>query len=77
MVFKKGDKLKATDRWKVNGQNIEAVDKFSYLGVTLDNIGSWNKQKTLAKMKEYQALRVIDKCILITSNIKVQVLENV
>ena len=50
MVYKKGGKLKATERWKVNGQNIEVVDKFNYLGVTLDSTGSWNKQKTLAKM---------------------------
>jgi hypothetical protein len=42
MVFKKGGKLKVTERWKVNGQNIEVVDKFNYLGVTLDSPGSWN-----------------------------------
>jgi hypothetical protein len=76
MVFKKGGKLKATERWKVNGQNIEVVDKFNYLGVTLDSTGSWNKQKTLAKMKGHQALRATDKCTAVTPDIKVQMLEN-
>jgi hypothetical protein len=60
MVFKKGGKLKATERWKVSGQNIKVVDEFNYLGVRLDSTGRWNKQKTSAKMKGYQALRAID-----------------
>jgi hypothetical protein len=47
MVFKKREKLKATERWEMNGQNIEVVYKFNYLGVT-ENTGGWNKQKTLA-----------------------------
>jgi hypothetical protein len=56
-------------------KNIEVVDKFNYLGVTLDSTGSWNKQKTLAKMKGYQALRATDKCIVVTTDIKVQMLK--
>jgi hypothetical protein len=63
MVFKKGGKLKSIERWKVkkvNGKNIQVADKFNYLGVMPDSTGSWNKQKTLAKMKGYQALRAID-----------------
>jgi hypothetical protein len=60
MVFKKGGKWKAAERWNVNGQNIEVAGKFNYLGVTLDSTGSWNKQKTSAKMKRYQAFRAID-----------------
>ena len=77
MVLKKGGKLKVNERWKVNGQNIEVVDKFNYLGVTLDSTGSWNTQKTLAKMKAYQALRATGKCIAVTPDIKVQMLENI
>jgi hypothetical protein len=76
MVFKKGGKLKATERWKVNGQNIEVVDEFNYLGVTLDSTGSWNKQKTSAEMKGYQVLRAIDKCIAVTPDNKVQMSGN-
>ena len=56
MIFKKGRKLKATEGWRINGQNLEVVDNFNYLGVTLENIGDWNKQKTLAKSKGYQVL---------------------
>ena len=77
MVFKKGGKLKAPERWKVNGQNVEVADKFSYLEVTLVNTGSWNKQKTLVKIKGYQALKAIHKCISVTPNIKAHMLENI
>jgi hypothetical protein len=28
MVFKEGGRLKATERWRMNGQNIEVVNKF-------------------------------------------------
>jgi hypothetical protein len=45
--------------------------------VTLDSTGSWNKQKTLVKMKGYQVLSAIDKCIAVTRDIKVQMLENI
>jgi len=30
MVFKKGEKLKATERWRVNGQNLKVGNKFNY-----------------------------------------------
>jgi hypothetical protein len=76
-VFKKRGKLKETERWKVNGQNIEVVDKFNYLGVTTDSTGSWNKQKTSAEIKGYQALGAIDKCRAVIPNVKVQMLENI
>jgi hypothetical protein len=46
MVCRNGGKLKATERGGVNVQNIEAVDKFSFLRVTSDNPGSWDRQKT-------------------------------
>jgi hypothetical protein len=61
MVFKKGGKLKATERWKINGQNTEVVDKFNYEGVKVESTGCWNKQKTLAKTKGYEALLAIQK----------------
>jgi hypothetical protein len=47
----------------MNGQNNEAVDKFDYLGVILESTGGLNKQKTLPKMKGYQAVVVTDKCV--------------
>jgi hypothetical protein len=42
MVFKKGGKLKANARWRMNGQKIEVVDEFSYLGVMLENTGGFD-----------------------------------
>ena len=55
MVFKKGRKLKATERWRMNGQNLKVGDQFNYLGVTLESAGGWIKEKTIAKIKIYQA----------------------
>jgi hypothetical protein len=40
--------------------------------VTLDSTECWNKQKTLAKAKGYQAVVAVDKCISVTADIKVQ-----
>lgn len=56
VVFNKGGKLKAAERWRMNGQNLKVGDKFNYLGVTLESTGVWIKEKTLAKTKEYQAV---------------------
>ena len=60
MIFKKEGKLKATERWRKNGQNTEVLDKFNYQGVTVKSTGGWNKQ-TLAKTKGYKALVAIQK----------------
>jgi hypothetical protein len=57
--------------------NNEVVDKFNYLGMTLESTGEWNKQIKLAKTKGYQALIAIDKCISVTPSIMVQMFENV
>jgi hypothetical protein len=50
VVFKKGGKLKPTERQRMNGHNPEVVDKFDYLVVMLESIGVWNKQKGLPKI---------------------------
>jgi hypothetical protein len=55
MVFKKGGKLKETERWRMNGQNLKVGNKFNYLGVMLESTGGWIKEKTIAKTKVYQA----------------------
>jgi len=56
MIFKKGRKLKATEGWRINWQNLEVVDSFNYLGMTLESTGVWNKQKTLAKTNDIKFL---------------------
>jgi hypothetical protein len=55
MVFKKEGKLKATERWRMNGQNTEVADKSNYPEV------GWNKQKTSAQTKGYKALLATQK----------------
>jgi hypothetical protein len=56
----------------MNAQNIEVADKFIYLRVILETRKGWNKQKTLAKAKGYQALEATYKFILVTHSIKLQ-----
>ena len=51
MVFKTAGKLKTSERWWMNGQNIEMADKFNYLWVTLESTGGLNEQKMLTKTK--------------------------
>jgi len=52
----------------MNEQNNEAAHYFNHLGIMLVRIGSWNKQKTLAKTNSYPALVHTDKCISVTPN---------
>jgi hypothetical protein len=53
MLFEKGGKLKATERWRMRRPSTEVPDKFIYLGMALESIGDLNKWKTLAKTKGY------------------------
>jgi hypothetical protein len=55
-AFKKGEKLKATDRCRMNEHNNEAAHQFNHLGSMLESTGSWNKQETLAKTNRYPGL---------------------
>jgi len=62
-VFKKGgQKLKATESWRMNWQNNDEGDSFDCLGVTTESTGGWNKLKTLTKTEGYQALTAVNKC---------------
>jgi archaeosine-15-forming tRNA-guanine transglycosylase len=49
VVVNKGEKLMATGRWEMNGQNVEVIDKFNCVGVMLESAGGWNKDTTLTK----------------------------
>jgi hypothetical protein len=70
-----GGKLKATERWKMNGQSTEVVNKFNYKQAMFESIGGWNKHKTLAQSKGYHAPIATDKCISVTSNKRVEFLQ--
>jgi hypothetical protein len=75
MIFKKRRKLKVAEKWRMNGQNIEVVDKFNYL--VFKSTGGCNKQKMMVKTKGYEALIAIDKCLSVTPSVKVHMLENI
>jgi hypothetical protein len=64
---------KATETWRINGQNTEVVDKCNYLSMMLESTGGWHKQKILPKTIGYQVLVAIEKCILVTPNINTNV----
>jgi hypothetical protein len=76
VVFKKGGKLKNTKRWSMGGQNIEIINGFKYLGITLESTGGLKNQKVSIKTKGNQALTAFDKCLVTTPNIKLRTLEN-
>ena len=44
------------EKWRMNGQNNEAVHKFKYLRLILESTRGLNKQETLVKMKGYKLL---------------------
>jgi len=75
MVFKNGRKLKGTEGWRINGQNLEIVDNFKFLRATMKNTGGWKKQKMLAKSEVYQVLVAVDTSISVTVDVKLQILE--
>jgi hypothetical protein len=77
VVFKKGGKLKNTEGRNMGNQNIETIDKFKYLGITLKNTGGWTNQKASIKAKGNQASTATDKCLATTPNIKIGTLENI
>jgi hypothetical protein len=45
IVFKKGGRLKKNERLTMHGNNIEVVNEITYLRITLENTGSWEKHK--------------------------------
>jgi hypothetical protein len=75
---KKGGRQKKNERWTVYGQTVKVTDELSYLGVTLENTGRWNKQKAIVIAKSNQSIVTIGKFLAKTTDIvKVKVLENV
>jgi hypothetical protein len=54
MVFRRGGKLKRTDKWFFEGKRIDVVNHYKYLGVSLTSKMSWglhlNEKSTAAKL---------------------------
>jgi hypothetical protein len=77
LVFKKGGKLKKYESWTVNNQKIEVADEINYLQIKSESSGGSNKQHLKTVAKGNQTLAAIDKCLARTSDMRVNILENV
>jgi hypothetical protein len=58
-------------------QLIDIVNERSYLGITLESTGGWNRHKMKQMVKGNQSLVAIDKRLTRTSDMRIQLLENV
>lgn len=43
LVFKKAGRPRRDERWNYGGVNLELVDKYVYLGLTVSNTGAWDE----------------------------------
>jgi hypothetical protein len=48
----------------MHGNNIEVVDEITYLRITLENTGSWEKHKKKITSRGNQTLIAIDRCLV-------------
>jgi hypothetical protein len=55
---------------------IDIVNEISYLGVTLESTGGWNRHKMKQMVKGNQSLVANDKCLTRTPDTRLQLLEN-
>ena len=58
IVFRKRGGLSPCERWSYNGQIIEAVNDFNYLGVVFNYTGSFNLNQYYLVGKSLKALNV-------------------
>ena len=62
-MFRKRGRLLPCERWNYNGQIIEAVNDFNYLGVVFNYTGSFNLNQEYLVGKSLKALNVLlNKC---------------
>ena len=66
VVFKKGVKLAKNEKWTYEGQNLEIVKEFRYLGVLFVNNGLWKKHMKVsvnkARIGAAQVLKLSYRC---------------
>jgi hypothetical protein len=72
MVIKRRGKLKRQKSWYMHENQIHAVNAFSYLGITLDRSGGWEKHKRSLKATGNYTSTWINKCLARTKNIEAQ-----
>ena len=56
MVFRKRGVLKNNERWIFNGQFLESVDNFNYLGTVFNCTGTFNLNQEYLSGKASKAL---------------------
>ena len=54
----------------MNGQNVEFVGEFNYLGMALKSSRGWKKQQTSPKTKGREAFVALEKRVSVTPSIK-------
>ena len=59
MVFRRGGVLKRSEKWYYNGNQIQTVPYFKYLGVTFSSTGNWSRNNTLMGEQGQRALNYI------------------
>lgn len=74
LVCKNGGVASKKEKWFLNNEQIEVVDKFKYLGVWLNTRGNWAVHKLCMKKQGFLALNSIDRCLRKLANIKFSVL---
>jgi hypothetical protein len=68
MIFQNGGKLKSRECWYMNRQKLKEVNEIAYLGVKLEKMGEWKRQKENVKAKVIPTLKQSDKCLIMTPN---------
>jgi hypothetical protein len=61
----------------VYGNNIEVVGEITYLGITLENTGSWEKHKKKITGRGNKTLIAIDRSLARIPDMNVKILENI
>ena len=64
VVFRNGGNLKKTDKWFINGKEIQVVNNFTYLGVRFESISILTNVEKIFKSKARVALSAIWKPLI-------------
>jgi hypothetical protein len=77
LVFKIERKLKKNEKWFMRDQLIDVVSEISYLGISPESTGGWNRHRMKQMVKGNLSLVAIDKCLTKTPDMRIQLLGNV